>query len=43
MKKNGQELTVHCFFIEEGGNPQELVFRSLRIFIERSLQNYTIF
>lgn len=40
MEKNGQELTIHCFFTKEGENPQELIFRSLRIFTERNLQNY---
>lgn len=39
MKKDGQKLTVHCFFTEEGEKPQELFLRSLQLFIERNLQD----
>ena len=39
MKKDGQELTVHCFFTEEGEKLPELVRQSLRLFIERNLRN----
>lgn len=43
VKKDRQELTVHCFFTEEGENLQELISQSLRLFIERNLQKYAIF
>lgn len=43
MKKDGQELTVHCFFTEEGENLQELISQSLQFFIERNLQNCAVF
>lgn len=43
VKKDGQNLTVHCFFTEEGEDPRELIVRSLRAFIERNLRNYAVF
>lgn len=43
MKKDGQELKVHCFFTEEGENLQELISQSLRFFVERNLQNCAVF
>lgn len=43
VEKNKQKLTIHCFFTEEGENLQELIFRSLRIFIERNLQTSAVF
>ncbi|MDO4314903.1 MAG: hypothetical protein Q4C45_03935 [Oscillospiraceae bacterium] len=43
MKKDGQELAVHCFFTDEGENLQELISQSLRLFIERNLQNSAFF
>ena len=42
MKKDGQELTVHCFFTDEGENLQKLISQSLRLFIERNLRNTAI-
>lgn len=39
MKKDGQKLTVHCFFAEEGEKLPELVRQSLRLFIEKNLRN----
>lgn len=43
MKKQGQEMRVHCFFTEEGEHPQELIVRSLQIFIERNLRDSASF
>ncbi len=43
MKKNGQELIVHCFYTEEGEDLRELVLQSLRFFIERNLQEHAAF
>ena len=43
MKKHGKELTIHCFFTEEGENPQEIILQSLRAFIEIYVQNRTVF
>ena len=40
MKKDGQKLTVHCFFTEEGEKLPELIAGCLRLFIERNLQNW---
>ncbi len=39
MKKDGQALTVRCFFAERGEKLPELLARSFRIFLERNLQN----
>lgn len=36
MKKDGQGVTVHCFFTEEGENLQELISQSLWLFIEKN-------
>jgi hypothetical protein len=43
MKRDGQELAVHCFFPEEGQELQELILQSLRFFIARNLQNHDVF
>ena len=43
VKKNGQELIVHCFYTEEGEDLRELVLQSLRFFIERNLQEHAAF
>ena len=43
MKKDKKNLTVRCFFAEEGENLQELISQSLRLFIEKNLRNCTIF
>lgn len=42
MKKDGQELTVHCFFTEEGEDLQESIFRSLQFFIEKNILNRAV-
>ena len=39
MKRDGQPPVVHCFFTEEGEKLPELLLQSLRLFIERNLQN----
>lgn len=39
VKKDGQVPVVHCFFTEEGEKLPELMLESLRLFIERNLQN----
>lgn len=36
VKKDGQNLTVHCIFTKEN-KLEELILQSLRLFIERSL------
>lgn len=38
MKKQGHKVQVHCFFTEDGESLQELITRSLRIFIEIRLR-----
>lgn len=43
VKKDKKNLTVRCFFAEEGENLQELISQSLRLFIEKNLRNCTIF
>ena len=43
MKKRKEELRIHCFFTKEGENPQELIYCSLRFFIEKNLRNHAIF
>jgi hypothetical protein len=37
VKKEGQELTVRCVFAAEGEDLEQLIARSLRLFIERTL------
>ena len=39
VKRDGQPPVVHCFFTEEGEKLPELLLQSLRLFIERNLQN----
>ena len=43
MKRDGQSVSVRCLFTKEGENPQELIFRSLRFFIEKNLRNAVFF
>jgi hypothetical protein len=37
VKKEGQELTVRCVFAAEGEDLEQLIARSLRLFVERTL------
>lgn len=39
VKKVGQMPVVHCFFTEEGETLPELIMQSLRLYIEKNLQN----
>ena len=39
VKRDGQVPVVHCFFTAGGEKLRELVRQSLRLYIERNLQN----
>ncbi len=43
MKRDRQTVSVRCLFTKKGENPQELIFCSLRFFIEKNLRDYAIF
>ena len=42
MEWTGQKPTVRCFFTDEGEHLQELILRSLRVFIAGTLRNGAI-
>lgn len=39
VKKDGRVPVVHCFFTKEGEKLPVLLEQSLRLFVERNLQN----